>query len=128
MSVSPSDIAGRRRDFVVIGRFVLAFLIEGEEAVEFHDLAGGAQFDIARTRLRHDVDRGALEFGGFHLARDRALPDQLVEPRLIAIDVSGDFGGRATGARSGGPLRALPARSSICSDSSRGESGTYSLP
>ena len=84
--------------FIVIGRFVLAFLIESEKAIEFDHLAGCAQFDIARARLGHDVDRGPLEFCGFHLARDRAIPDQFVEPRLIAIDIFGDFRGRAAGA------------------------------
>ena len=90
---------GQAAQFVIVGRFVLAFLIESEKAIELHHLAGCAQFDVARTRLGDDVDRGALEFGGFHLARDRAIPDQFVEPRLVAIDIFGDFGGCAAGAR-----------------------------
>ncbi len=84
--------------FIVVGRFVLAFLIKSEKAIEFDHLAGCAQFDAARARLGHDVDRGPLEFSGFHLARDRAIPDQFVEPRLIAIDIFGNFRGRAAGA------------------------------
>ena len=89
---------GQAARLVIVGRFVLAFLVEREKAIEFHHLAGGAQLDIARTRLGDDVDRGALEFGGFHLARDRAVPDQLVQARLIAIDIFGDFGRCAAGA------------------------------
>ena len=33
---------------------------------------------------RSDIDRRAVEHGGCHLAGDEALPDQLVEPQLIA--------------------------------------------
>ena len=84
------------RLLVLVG-FVLAFLIEREEAVEFHHLAGGAQVDIAAAGLGDDIDGGALEFGGFHLAGDRAVPDQLVEPRLVAVDIFGDFRRRAAG-------------------------------
>ncbi len=48
--------------------------------------------------LGGDIDGGAFEFGGFHLARDRAIPDQLVQTRLIAVDIFGDLGRRAAGA------------------------------
>ena len=98
LSDSPSDIAGKWRELVIVGRFVLAFLVEGEKAIELHDLARSAQVDVPRTRFGDNVDRGALEFGGFHLARDRAIPDQLVQARLVAIDIFGDFGGCAAGA------------------------------
>ncbi len=91
VSTSPCDIAGRRRDLIVVRSFVLAFLIERQEAVELHDLAGRAQFDNAAAGFRRDVDRGALELGIFHLARDGAVPDQLVKPRLVAIDIFGDL-------------------------------------
>ena len=86
---------GQAARFIVLGRFVLAFLVERQKAIELHHLAGGAQFDIARAGLGNDVDCGALKLGGFHLARDCAIPDQLVEPRLVAIDIFGDFGRRA---------------------------------
>ena len=79
---------------VIIGCFVLAFLIQGQKAVELHDLAGGAQLDISRACRSDDVDRCALEFGGFHLARDGTIPDQLVEARLLAIDIFSDFSRR----------------------------------
>ena len=97
-SASPCAHRGQAARLVVLGGLVLAFLIEREEAVEFHHLAGGAQLDGARAGLGGDVDGGALELGGFHLARDRAIPDQFVEARLIAVDIFGDLGRRAAGA------------------------------
>ena len=74
---------------------VAAFLIEREEAVELDDLAGGAQVQRAAADLRRDVDRGALQLGGFHLARDGALPDQLVEPGLVGIELAAHAVGAA---------------------------------
>ena len=47
LSVSPSGHCGQATQFIVIRRFVLAFLIESEEAVKLHHLAGRAQFDVA---------------------------------------------------------------------------------
>ena len=41
---------------------------------------------VRAPRLGGDVDGGALELGGFHLARDRAQPDQLVELGLVGIE------------------------------------------
>ena len=41
---------------------------------------------VRRADLGGDVDRGALELGGFHLAGDGAEPDQLVEPGLVVIE------------------------------------------
>ena len=42
-----------------------------------------------------DIDGGALQLGAFHLAGEGALPDQLVEPRLIAIEMARDLFRRA---------------------------------
>ena len=67
---------------------VAAFLIDREEAVELHDLTGGAQFEHARASLGGDVHGGAFEFGRFHLARDGAHPDQFIEPELVVIEAS----------------------------------------
>ena len=36
---------------------------------------------------RLDLDRGALDLGRLHLAGDGALPDQLVEPHLVGIEI-----------------------------------------
>ena len=75
---------------------VAAFLVDREEAVEPHDRAGGAQRRrLAVAAFDLDVGGGLLELGGGHLARDRALPDQLVEPGLVALEVARDILGRA---------------------------------
>ena len=58
---------------------------------------------VRRADLGGDVDRGALELGGFHLARDGAQPDQLVEPGLVVIEHLLDVF-RAAGARSVGRI------------------------
>ena len=86
---------------------VAAFLVELQEAVEEDDLAGGAQFELARGL--GEVDRGALDRGRFHLAGDGALPDEVVELCLIAIEMQ--LLAACWWDRSGGSLRALPARS-----------------
>ncbi len=44
---------------------VAAFFIGGDEAVEDHDLAGGAQARLAVGRF--DLDRGAVQTRRFHL-------------------------------------------------------------
>ena len=73
---------------VFIGLVVLAFLVEGEEAVEQRHAAGGTQRDPV---IGGDgIDRGALQLGAFHLAGHRAFPDQFVKPGLIGIEVTGD--------------------------------------
>ncbi len=80
---------------ILVFLVVAAFLIEREEAIELDDLAGGAQLQHAGAGLGFDVDGGALEFGRLHLARNGALPDQFIEPRLVGIEPAAD-GGRAT--------------------------------
>ena len=40
--------------------------------------------------MRHDIDCYLVEDGAFHLRCDGALPDQLIEPQLIAIEPLGD--------------------------------------
>ena len=76
-----------------IGFGVAALVVDGEEAGELHHLAGGAQRGLAGAVAQGDA--GAFEFGAGHLAGDRALPDQGVEPGLVAIavGVAGEFGG-----------------------------------
>ena len=61
---------------VFIVAFVLAFLVERQEAVELHDLAGGAKHRLAV--VGRDFDSGALKRGGFHLRSDGAFPDEFV--------------------------------------------------
>ena len=83
-----------RRQFlgVLVFLVVAALLIERQEAVEEHDLAGGAQVEMAGADLGRDIDRGALHFGRFHLARDGALPDQFVELGLLRLKLARDHG------------------------------------
>ena len=76
---------------------VAAFLIELQKAGEADDLTGGAQIERARPGLRVDVDRGAFELGRLHLAGDGAGPDQLVEPRLIGLEMFRHLLGQARG-------------------------------
>src|SRR3974377_1815304 len=71
---------------------VMAFLVEREETVEFDHLASGAQFEVAAAELSGDINGGALQLGRFHLARHRALPDQLLTPPLIAVEALGNIG------------------------------------
>src|SRR5205823_5843171 len=85
-SCSSSEAVG-----VVVFLVVAAFLIEREETVEFHDLAGGAQFQHAGAGFRRDVHGGAFQLRGFHLARDSADPDQLIEPGLVVIELATHF-------------------------------------
>ena len=66
---------------VVIDDIVAAFFVDPQEAVEQHDLAGGAQADLAV--LAADLDRGAFHPGAFHLAGQGAFPDQVVKLALI---------------------------------------------
>ena len=80
---------------VLVLLVVAAFLVERQEAVEEHDLSGRAQFELAPADLRRDIDRGALQRGRFHLARDGALPDQLVEPGLLGFEMARDHGRQA---------------------------------
>ena len=94
-SASPCAHGGEAARILVVAVVVLAFLIEREEAVELDDLAGGAQFQHAGAGLRRDIDGGAFEFGRFHLARDGADPDQLIELGLIGIEAAAHLGGPA---------------------------------
>ena len=82
--------------FFVLRILVLAFLVKREKTVEIHHGAGGAQIEYAACDIRSDLDGGALELGGFHLACDRAQPDQLVEFCLIRIQER--FGSGSAGA------------------------------
>ena len=75
---------------------VAAFLVDLEEAFELHDRARRAQrIELAVAPFHLDVGRRLLQLGGRHLARDRALPDQLVQPCLVAIEMAGDVLGTA---------------------------------
>ena len=72
-----------RQTAVIFAVIVAAFLIHLQEPVEQHHLAVGAQADLAI--LAADLGHRAFQPGGFHLAGNRALPDQLIQPALIAV-------------------------------------------
>ena len=72
---------------------ILALLIESEEPGEAHHLAGRAKLELARAGLSQDVDRRALELRALHLASDRPGPDELVELRLLGLEMPGDVAG-----------------------------------
>src|SRR5262249_21588878 len=72
---------------------IAIFLIEPEEAVEHDDRARRMQPDLA-ARIG-DVDAHLVEQRRRHLARDRALPDQLVEAALIGVEMARDLPGLA---------------------------------
>ena len=67
---------------LVVGLFVAAFVVERQEAGEEHDLAGRAQRRPPRPVAQ--LDRRPLEPRRGHLAGQRAVVDQLVEPRMVA--------------------------------------------
>ena len=67
---------------IIVVAVVAAFFVEREEAGEDHHLPGRTQ-RMATAAVDH-VDRRALQPGARHLARQRALEDQVVEPRMIA--------------------------------------------
>ena len=65
---------------------ITAFFIDLHEAVKQHHLTGGAQADLAI--VAGNINGGAFQPGRFHLAGQRALPDQIIELALIGV---GDF-------------------------------------
>ena len=77
---------GQAAAVLVVALVVPAFLIQGEKAVE----------DLHRTRCAEEDfpirgcqrRRGAVEFRRFHLARHGALPDELVEPVLVVVQIA----------------------------------------
>ena len=91
---------GQAAAFLIV-LVVLAFLIELQEAVEAHDLAGGAQLELANggggAHIRRNLHRGALQLGGFHLAGDGAGPDQVIEGELVGLQISGHLLGQPRG-------------------------------
>ena len=111
---------------VLVGALVPAFLIDADEPVEDHRLAGGAQSvgDVAGCFLlrgagrdRRDVDAHLVEAGLGHLGRHRALPDQGVEAQLVTVEHAGHAAGSAHARWWAAPLRGPPARcaTSSCS-------------
>ena len=78
--------------FVLFVFLVLALFIDGEEAVELHDRAGGAE-EISLAR--RDIDRRLIEDRRHHLRGDEALPDEAIERELIFVKITRERFGRA---------------------------------
>jgi len=90
LSASPSLMAGRRRNprhRVVVA----AFLIEREEAVEFHHLAGWRAARAHASLPSLICRRWCVPVRPIHLARNGAGPDQLIELGLIGIEGGGAY-------------------------------------
>ena len=76
---------------VVVLAFVALFAlihVGAEEAVEPDDRADRAQTGFLTLAIRQDFDRCSLNLGRCHLAGNAALPDQLVETRLVRVEVA----------------------------------------
>ena len=72
-----------RQTAFIVALVITALVIDGQKAVEQHDLARGAQPHLPVRA--EDVDRGAFHPRGGHLAGDGALPDQIIELALIGF-------------------------------------------
>ena len=83
-STSPSFSGGSAFSFFFSSVFVVVLarrvLEDGEEAGELQHFARGAEREVADG----DVHVGDVEHRGLHLRGDEAVPDQLVEPVLLA--------------------------------------------
>ena len=78
---------GRQAPGVLVFLVVEIFMIDLEEAVEFHHRAVGAEGVMLAVEARGaKIGGGALHLGTFHLAGDGALPDEIVERQLLAIE------------------------------------------
>jgi hypothetical protein len=67
----------------------------GEAAEATHHFGAEAAFHQRLDAFNEvvagvDIDRRALELGGGHLASDGTLPDQLIEPGLLPLELAGE--------------------------------------
>ncbi len=102
---------------VALGRALVGVLDVGaQEAGEGDRAPGRREHDrLAARRAAADAHRdgGADRVG--HLRGQRALPDQLVEPEFLGVELAGDLAqAYGTRRRPGGSPRAPPGRSSPC--------------
>ena len=74
---------------------VPALLVRLEEALERVHGAGRGELGAAAAGGDLEGDRGRLVLRVRHLAGHRALPDEVVEALLVAVELAGDLGGRA---------------------------------
>src|SRR5690606_34515484 len=78
---------GKASVFTVFAVVLLHLRVGCEETVEADHRADGPEHSLAVGPGSLDLHRGALDLGGRHLAGDGALPDHLVEARLVRIEI-----------------------------------------
>ena len=77
-------VLGERRQWAIVIRRRL-IVVDGQEAGEANDLAGGCECGVLVTGRSLQPNLHTLTSGVLHLGRQRALPDQFVQPGLIAV-------------------------------------------
>ena len=70
----------------IITIIVARFLIEFQESVEQDNLARCTEIEFTCLRIGDNINRCALKFGAFHLARERTRPNEIIKLRLIVVD------------------------------------------
>ena len=60
--------------FLVFSLFVTAFLIDFQEAIEFLNRSGGAEYEPSGL----NIDRRLIEKSGHHLRGNKTLPNQSI--------------------------------------------------
>ena len=68
---------------VVHHRIIAALFIDTHKAVKQHHLTGGTQNNL--PVIAAHINRGALKAGLFHLAGQRAFPDQVIQLALVRL-------------------------------------------
>ena len=114
---SPSATDGRRASRFDLVALVDVFDVGAPPAEEVVRLARRRGTSPARRAVdvAREPDRHLAAARVDHLARDRADPDQLVEPLLVGVELGAHLVGRADAGRPrAGSPRAPPARSSPC--------------
>ena len=81
---------------------------------------------VAGWRLRGNLDRRPQHARVDHLRRHRALPDQVIDFKVVAVEGALELAWRKAEVGRDGWLRALPARSSPASDTAAGCRSTRS--
>ena len=78
---------GQRRKFaaLILGRVVHIFLVYANKPGENQHLAVGSKQRVVTAQA--DVHAGRVKSRRRHLAGQRALPDHLIEPRLVGSEV-----------------------------------------
>src|SRR5690606_3581997 len=76
------DQRGQPHVVVIVRRIVAALQVDRDEARSYERRAGGAKAPGFRPLRRQQLDRQHVVDRGFHLGRDRALPDQRVQLEL----------------------------------------------